>query len=497
MGLGNTKRTPVRLFISISQRVFLFATLGFFAVGAGATEPDAGAAKRDGVWKAGTAKAIITPDSPLWMAGFGARTNVSRGKLQELYAKALALEDQDGRRSVLVTTDLVGFPAPIAKTIADRVNQQHGLARERLILNSSHTHSGPQVSDRLIFWNDWRMSPAQVRDIEDYTRGLEDKVVGVIGTALSNLQPARLNFGRTAMRFAVNRRLKTETGYYASFVPNPAGPVDHDVPLLRIDSDGGLLRGVVFGYACHTSTLLSDNHHFSGDYAGFAQAWLEQHHPDATAFFVQGCGGDIMVSPRGTVELAQKYGELLAAAVEQAVHGATRPIRGSLHCGFEVVPVAFAPPPSRAELEARAQGKGTESARQAREFLRASADELQSHAQELLKVLDRDGRLPTEYPYPLQVWQFGQDLTFVALAGEPVADYALRLKKELGADKLWVAGYCNDMFAYIPSRRVLEEGGYEGGGAIVGARLPGSFAPTVEETIIRKVHELVERTRVQ
>ena len=448
-------------------------------------------------WKAGVAKIPITPTNSLWMAGFGARTNGSRGTLQELHAKALALEDQDGRRSVLVTTDLVGFPATIAKTIADRVNQQHGLSRERLILNSSHTHSGPQMSDRLVFWSDWRMSPAQVRDIEDYTRRLEDKVVAVIGTALSDLQPAQLSFGRTAMRFAVNRRLKTEKGYYASFVPNPAGPVDHDVPLLRIDSEGGLLRGVVFGYACHPTALLPDNYRFCGDYAGFAQAWLEQQHPDAVALFVQGCGGDIMVSPRGTVELAQNYGELLAAAVNQAVRGATRPVRGSLRCGFEVVPLAFAPPPSRAELEARAQGQDTESARQAREFLRASADELQRHAQELLKVLDRDGRLPTEYPYPLQVWQFGADLTLVALAGEPVVDYALRLKKEFGADKLWVAGYCNDVFAYIPSRRVLEEGGYEGGGAIVGARLPGPFAPTIEETIVRKVHELVERTRVK
>jgi hypothetical protein len=74
-------------------------------------------------------------------------------------------------------------------------------------------------------------------------------------------------------------------------------------------------------------------------------------------------------------------------------------------------------------------------------------------------------------------------------------DYVLRLEKEYGTDGLWVAGYCNDVFAYIPSLRVLQEGGYEGGGAIVGARLPGPFAPSIEETIVRKVHELVERVR--
>ncbi len=81
------------------------------------------------------------------------------------------------------------------------------------------------------------------------------------------------------------------------------------------------------------------------------------------------------------------------------------------------------------------------------------------------------------------------------MGGEVVVDYALRLKKEFGPEKLWVAGYCNDLFAYIPSLRVLQEGGYEGGDAMIVYVQPGPFAPSVEDTIIRKIHEVVGQVR--
>ena len=437
-------------------------------------------------WKAGLASIPITPGKSMWMAGFGARTKPSEGALHELYVKALALEDRTGRRAVLVTSDLVGFSAAMTQLIADQARRRYGLPRDRLILNSSHTHSGPLLANPLSIWLTGRLSAEQERDVEEYTRDVEQKVVAVVGAALADLRPARLSFGHSRATFGVNRRIKTESGW-ASFRANPDGPSDPDVPFLRLDSPEGRLRGVVFGYACHTSTLLPDNYRFSGDYAGFAQEWLEKQHPGALALFVAGCGGDIGAAPRGTVELARKHGETLAAAVGGAMDGPAMPVDGPLKTAFEVFPVAFAPPPSRAEFQARLQHKDVYT---------------RQHAEEMLRMLARDGRLPTVYPYPLQVWQFGPDLTLVALAGEAVVDYALRLKKELSRDRVppgrgavWVAAYSNDVFAYIPSLRVLKEGGYEGGEATVGARLPGPFAPDIEERIIGKVHELVRKVR--
>jgi hypothetical protein len=219
---------------------------------------------------------------------------------------------------------------------------------------------------------------------------------------------------------------------------------------------------------------------FSGDYAGFAQAWLEKHHAGATALFIEGCGGDANPYPRGSIQLAQQHGEELAAAVEKELVRELQSVRGPLKTAYEEFPVAFATPPSREELQAQLESKDVDH---------------RNWAGAMLKILDQDGHLPAEYPYPVEVWQFSQDLTLIALGGEVVVDYDLRLKKELGAEKLWVAGYSNDVFAYIPSLRVLKEGGYEGGGAMIYYGQPGPFAPSVEETIIGKVHDLIRRVR--
>jgi len=470
----------------ISRRRFLSSVAGAgigFALAAKRSAPEesppsASASSGRATWKAGAAKVKITPRKPVWMSGYGARTKPSEGVLQELYAKALALEDESGTRAVLVTTDILGFPAEVAKNIAPRVEKEYGLPRERLMLTSTHTHCGPAVASPIRLLYGARTTPEQSKDIEEYTRELERNVVAVVGDALKELRPARLGFGHGEAKFAVNRRVKTERGYVIAV--NPEGTVDHDVPVLRVDSERGKLLGVVFGYACHNTTLSSDMYLFNGDYSGFAQERLEKDHPDAAALFVIGCGGDANPNPRGTLDHARQHGETLAAAVEKTLGGPLKPVSGPLRTAFEVFPVKFAPPPTREALEARSKHDDPYH---------------RWYAQRLLEILNRDGRLPSEYPYPLQVWQFGQDLTLIAMAGEVVVDYTLRLKKELGAGKLWVAGYANDVFAYIPSVRVLEEGGYEAEGAMIYYVQPGKFDPSVEETIIRKAHELVSRLR--
>lgn len=115
----------------------------------------------------------------------------------------------------------------------------------------------------------------------------------------------------------------------------------------------------------------------------------------------------------------------------------------------------------------------------------------------MLAVLKQGGNLPEKYPYPVQVVRFGGELTLVALGGETVVDYSLRLKRELSGPAgavgaaVWVSGYSNDVMAYIPSERVLREGGYEGGGAMrFSTTHPGPWAAGVEERIVAKVREL-------
>ena len=427
-------------------------------------------------WKAGVAGARITPARPLWMAGYGSRERPSEGTAQELHAKALALEDQNGKRVVLVTADILGFPQDLARRVTRQAERLYELPREAIMLNASHTHAGPVVGRNLAAAYP-TMTDRHWADVDEYTRELEDQLVRLIGRAVEQLAPARLRFERTRAGFAVNRRRKTQAGYRGGG-DNWEGPVDHDVPVLRVEDAAGDLRAIVSGYACHNTAIRGDFYEFHGGWAGSAQKRLEQQHPGVTALFVMGCGADANPYPRGN-DLPDVHGHALAAMIEQALERPGRPVRGSLRAAYEEFPLAFAAPPSREKLEAMFEGDNPYH---------------RYHAREMLKVLDQKGRLPAEYPYPGQVWKLGDDLTLVALAGEVVADYALRLKRELGAEKLWVAGYSNDVFAYIPSRRVLEEGGYEASGAMIYYLQPGPFTPSVEETIIRKVHELVKRT---
>ncbi len=426
-------------------------------------------------WKAGVAKISITPRHSLWMAGFGDRKMPSQGTGLELYARALALEDSTGKRAVLVSTDMLGFQSDISKVVSDRVRDQYGISRDRLLLNSSHTHCGPVVGHMLRTAYD--LTPQQWADIEAYTRELEDKVVAVIGDALKNLTPAKLSFGQTNASFGVNRR--QDEG--RKWGPNYAGAADHDVPVLRVEGERGELRGIVFGYGCHPSTLPPAYCKFHGDYAGVAEKWLEDRHPGAVALFVMGAGGDVKPFPCDTLELAEAYGAVLGATVQhQLADLPMTPVEGPLRSEFEIVPLAFATPPTREQLN---------------EQLKSDNPAIRRHAALMLSILDRDGHLPADYPYPVEAWQFGHDLTLVALGGELLSDYALRLKKEFAGKNLWVAGYSNDVFAYIPSLRVLREGGYEGGEAMIYYGQPGPWAPSVEETIVATVHRAVERVR--
>ena len=384
--------------------------------------PPAAAEEAGEGWKAGVASATITPEQPMWMAGYAARDKPSEGTAQDLFAKALALEDESGNRVVIVAVDVITILTSLREAIEAEAEARYRLPPEALLLNASHTHCGPEYRER-----DGREAEARA-----YHAFLEETLVALVGEALEALAPARLTRSRARAGFAMNRRLRTDGGY--RILPNPDGPVDHDVPVLMVRDPEGALRAVLFGYSCHSTTL--NFYEFCGDYPGYAQEYLEADHPGATALFLSGFGGDQNPYPRNNLVWAQRHGRTLATAVEAAMGANPQPVRGPLRMALEEV------------------------------------------------TLQRTGEDAGEVPYPVQVIRFGGDIMLVALPSEVVVDYALRLKRELPEGPMvWVAGYSNGSFGYIPSRRILEEGGYEA----------GPWEPTIEESIVAKVHELVGR----
>jgi hypothetical protein len=435
-----------------------------------------GAAEPGDAFKAGVARAVITPSEPMWMAGYGNRNKPSEGKVHDLFVKALALQDPAGGKLVLLTSDLVGLPRTVTEAVAEEVRKKTGLPRERLMMTCSHTHCGPVIGDNLSDMYD--MPAEEAKKIGPYTEKLRGWMVEVIVKALDNLEPARLSVGLGKAGFAVNRREPTDKGIINGY--NPKGPVDHDVPVLRVESPDGKLKAVVFGYACHNTTM--QFYQWCGDYAGFAQLYLEEKHPGATAFFWDGCGGDANPLPRSKLELCEKYGHELADAVEEILKEKMTPVKGECAAQYATIALPLDELPGKEKFAADVLSKQYA---------------VRKRAERLLKVLDSGGKIEDNYPhYPVQAWRLGDQVLWVALGGEAVCDYSRRLKKELaGKQAVWVTAYANDVMAYIPSARVLQEGGYEADSSMIYYGLPTKWAPAIEDRIVSKVHDLAKEVR--
>jgi hypothetical protein len=426
----------------------------------------------DPEWKAGLAQVKITPENPLQLSGYGGRVKPFEKVAADLYVKVLVLEDRDGRRGVLVTSDLLGFPAAVAEPICERIREKTGLKRDQILLNSSHSHAGPLLSLKVPNKDDPGAGEA-LRTVE-YTRQLQDKVVEAVVQALGRLEPARLSWGGGVIHFAMNRREFTPDGVILGV--NPRGLADRTVPVLRVDAADGMMRAVLFGAATHGTTLGGDNYQLCGDYAGFAQAFVEERHPHVQAMFMLGCAGDSNPYPRGTMEMTRKHGTTLGEEVCRVLDGKLRPVTGPLQIAFARADLPLQPAPPREELQKLAANK-----RSPRSF----------GATAMLALMDKGEKPPTHYTAPVTVWQFGRDLTIVGLPGEVVVDYVTMLEKALGPNQLWIAAYCNDVFGYLPSARVLGEGGYETRGLYSGGA--GFFDPKAEEVVVRTVRELAQK----
>jgi hypothetical protein len=342
------------------------------------------------------------------------------------------------------------------------------------MLASSHTHTGPVLRSAL--YDIYPLDEKQVALIEEYSRGLEETTVTTVAKALSELTPASLWAAQASTNFAVNRRNnpQAQVGALLARGATLKGPVDHSVPVLAVRSPEGNLRAVVFGYACHSTTLSS--YEWSGDYAGFAQIAFEQSHPEAMALFYAGCGADQNPLPRRLVADAQRYGNMLAAAVEVALRKPMRPIAPQLRTGFEFLQLDFEKTLSEEELQAAASDNAY----------------IGRRARRLLQQLKEGKPLATSYRYPVQVWKLGRDQHWISLGGEVVVDYSLRFKTQYGP-QTWVTGYANDVMAYIPSKRVWEEKGYEAGAFEVYGLPTNRWAPDIEERIAACVERLVNR----
>jgi Neutral/alkaline non-lysosomal ceramidase, N-terminal len=427
----------------------------------------------------GVARVNITPHGPIRLAGYGNRRMEATSAASKIWAKALAIGNDEQHPCVLITAELIRAPGAVVEPLAERLRKKAGLQRSQLAVCVTHTHTGPALASMLVdsFFGS-NIPPAQQDRVKRYTERLLDLLEQVALAALENRQPSRLAWSEGKVGFAVNRR-SIRNGRWIGMHPNQDGPVDHALPVLTVTDADGKLRALFLNYACHGTTYGPGFNEIHGDWAGAAAHMIEKQHPGCVAMVALGCGGDANPEPRGAskgFEMVNRHGAAVAREVERLLSNQLIPLKTAPTCRIKRINLPLAHVPSRTELRKRLK-RGPNAA---------------YFAQILISRLDRGETIPASFSYPVQTWSFANDLSMVFLAGEVVAGYSLRLKREASHHHLWVNAYSNDDPCYIATRKMILEGGYEVVQSMDSFAKATHLSLKVEDLIIAAVQSLLQ-----
>jgi putative membrane-bound dehydrogenase-like protein len=433
-------------------------------------------------WLAGAAKADITPESPIRLSGYAARSESYRAIEDRLYVRALVLEPDEANSQplVIVSIDSIGISASLTEKVVGELVPKLGIPRSRIVLCTTHSHTAPHLDATIpnLFGNP--IEGTQKEEMIRYTERLGQTIVDVVLQAASNRQKATVEFGLGAADFAINRR-QLQSKQWVGFGTVSDGPVDRTVRVLRIQQANGMPLAVAYQYACHCTSISPEDNRLSGDWAGISAAQLEASMPGCIALPIIGCGADANPNPRGTMEHAKAHGAAMADAVQQVLKQELQPLHHPTQTSFALVALA-SERPSKKRLEE----------------LRESPSAHERHfANHWLELLTRKDRIPESYPAPIHLWTFGNQLAWVFMSGEVVVDYQIRFERELSQfNNVWVAAYVDDVFAYVASERVRGEGGYEVDGSMLYYLQPGRWSTGTEDTIVDRVLQMTRQERL-
>lgn len=437
-------------------------------------------------WWAGFGKVEITPTEPVRLSGYSNRDKPHTDVADPLFARAMVLTDAaedtqelhgntTGKRSVvLVSIDSIAVVGTMTRQLEETLNAEYGMTRSDFVICSTHSHAAPHAASGL---NNLYRTPLTTEEqaaVDRHADRVRDGILKSIAYAMKSRRPARLEIASSTADFAVNRRV-LKNGLWTGFGRQDDGPVDRRVQIMRAVTKDGKLLGAAFMYACHCTTLGPDFNKVSADWAGLAASDLEKKHADAVFLPVIGCGADANPEPRKGYEDALHHAAEMVNSIQVALTGtwANLPQFPIAHFGY----AGLAPErPNRAELEAATSDKDITRRR---------------WAETMLTTLKKMGRLPETYPDPIHTWSFGKELLWVFMGGEVVVDYQLRLEKNLPADKVWVAAYSDDVFAYVASERMRAEGGYEVDFSMLFYNQPGRWQSGTEDLIERRIQEIL------
>lgn len=419
----------------------------------------------------GAARVDVTPTEPVVLAGYGGRTKPHEGVDTKLWARALVIGEK--KPVAIVVLDNCGVPSGVKERLVKRLVES-GITSERLMVAVTHTHNAPTLEGyATIVWAG-RTTREQDEATARYTAFAIEKMAVAVESALAQREPMELEWGKGRATFGGNRRV-LQSGEWRGFGHQRGGPVDHSLPLLVAKDLQGKVRVLWANYACHCTTVGGRNH-VGGDWAGAANDAMERRYPKATALMTIGCGADVGPQPGGTLQIAAKHGEHIAAEVARMLaKDKLSKLSKPPMVTHQEIQLPLEEPKEREHWEQEVKRGGFHG-----ELGKA-----------MIRQLDTKGAIETEVAYPIHTWQFGPELAMVFLPGEVVVDYAVRLNRELDWRRLWITAWANDMPGYVPSRRILREGGYEADFSQVYYEKPGRYRPEVENLVVGTVRNLL------
>jgi len=387
--------------------------------------------------RVGAAKVNITPPVGVPQAGYSSRTEVSKGIHDELHAKAVVFE-ANGSEVVLVTTDLIGLRWKDTKWIRRKIEETTGVPGDNVLINSSHTHSGPTVGLTPY------LKPELQNPDEAYLEVLKKKIVGLVKMAHDRMVESNLLFGVGSIPEGIgsNRRVRIRGRVVIRPIGNqdePLGPMDPSVNVISANVKERI-HAVIFNYTCH-ATAAGAPLEISADYPGYAQRIIEKT-MGCTALFAQGCCGNVnpnqyRLYPPPSWKDPVRMGFILAAEVMK-VSRLSRPVKGE--------PIKS----RRVEISLP---------------VRKESLPKEEECSRNLTIDERDvkgGTVKTE----IQAFKVGE-LYIIGLPGEPFVEIGLEIKRRMReitpeAKGVITLGYCNDInIGYVPVARAYDEGGYE------------------------------------
>jgi len=429
----------------------------------------------------GFAKVDITPPMNVWLSGYAARTSPAIGIHDELHACALVMSDGE-RKAAVVSLDLIGLDFELVDTTRALVSDWVGIDNDALLLNCSHTHSGPSVS-----------SLRAMGDVNKaYVQLLPMKIATAVKLASEQMRPAKVLLGICEGAVGMNRRERKPNGSI-QLGKNPEGVIDPNVYVLRFDGEDGKTLGLVMHHAAHPVVLGPSNLLVSADYPGVAVRAVESVlGGNVTAMFLQGCCGNInALRERQTFDECEMVGIAFAGAVLRAFAFAQEIKPLPLLSKRQMLQLPLTPPPmEEVERTLDVYSKELNEARQAgNEAKERIASAMLSWAEKAKESL-ASGCEQRMQPFDVTILRLGE-IAIVGLSGEVFIEYALNIRKASPFKETLVLGYTNGCIGYVPTESAFSEGGYEVDTAY---KYYGTFmlSPKCEQIILSEVKTMLD-----